>query len=149
MKKIEKISEGSGYSAVSIGQLSKLNDYTLVLAPEAEIPGKVFIGEAAKATGAEVSFQIFEPGGGVPFLHSHKTHEELYVFVKGSGEFQIDGKVFPIAEGTIVRVAPKCKRTLRNTGKEPLIMMCVQYKAASFGADDARDGEILTEAIVW
>ncbi|MDD3039522.1 cupin domain-containing protein [Bacteroides sp.] len=149
MKSIEKISEGAGYSAVSIGLLSNLSDYTLVFSPEVQIPGKVFVGTEVKATGAEVSFQVFEPGSGTPFLHTHKTHEELYIFVKGSGEFQVDGQIFPIAEGSVVRVAPKSKRTLRNTGNEPLTMICVQYKAESFGADDAHDGEILSEAIVW
>lgn len=149
MKKIEKISETADYSIVSVGQLSQLNDFTLALSPDVRIPGKVFVGAEAGATGAELSFQIFEPGGGVPFLHTHKTHEELYVFVKGSGEFRIDGKVFPIAEGSVVRVAPRCKRTLRNTGNEPLIMICMQYKTGSFGADDAHDGELLNEAVMW
>lgn len=149
MKAIEKISEGAGYSAVTVGNLSELKDFTLVFSPEVQIPGKVFVGAAAGASGAEISFQVFEPGTGTPFLHTHKTHEELYIFTKGSGEFQVDGKVFPIGEGGVVRVAPAAKRTVRNTGNEPLTMICIQYKVASFGADDAHDGDILNEAIVW
>lgn len=149
MNSVVKISEGAGYSAVTVGNLAQLSDHTLVLSPQVHIPGKVFVGSAVQATGAELSFQVFEPGAGVPFLHTHKTHEELYIFVQGSGEFQIDGKTFPIAQGTVVRVAPACKRTLRNTGTESLIMLCMQYKADSFGTDDAHDGQILGEAIVW
>lgn len=149
MKAIEEISEGAGYSAVSVGNLSELKDFILAFSPEVQIQGKVFVGAAAGATGAEVSFQIFEPGTGVPFLHTHKTHEELYIFTKGSGEFQVDGKVFPIAQGSVVRVAPAAKRTLRNTGNKPLIMICIQYKVDSFSEEDAHDGELLDEAIVW
>lgn len=149
MKTVEKISEGAGYSAVTVGQLSRLNDFNLVLSPELVIPGKVFLGTAAGMTGGEISFQIFEPGAGVPFLHTHKTHEELYIFVKGSGEFQVDGNIFPIGEGSVVRVAPACKRTLRNTGAEPMIMICMQYKVDSFTTDDAHDGDLLNEAITW
>lgn len=149
MKTVEKISEGVDYSAVTVGKLSDLNDFTLVFSPEVQMPGKVFVGAAVGATGAELSFQIFEPGSGVSFLHTHKTHEEIYVFVKGSGEFQVNGTVFPIVEGSVVRVAPTAKRTLRNTGNEPMIMLCMQYKEGSFGANDAHDGEILNEAIVW
>lgn len=149
MKTVEKISEGAGYSAVTVGNLSELNNFTLALSPEIQIPGKVFVGIATGATGAELSFQVFEPGAGTPFLHTHKTHEEFYIFVKGSGEFQVDGTVFPIGEGSIVRVAPAAKRTLRNTGNEPMIMICMQYKTNSFGAEDAHDGELLSEAIVW
>lgn len=149
MKTVEKISEGAGYSAITIGDLKELNDFTLTRSPEIKIPGKVFIGTEAKTTGAEVSFQVFEPGTGVPFLHTHKNHEELYIFIKGKGEFQVDGKVFAIAEGSIVRVAPACKRTLRNTGDVPMIMICTQYKVNSFNEDDAHDGEITNEAIKW
>lgn len=149
MKSIEQISEGAGYAAISVGELSKLGDYTLLFSPEVQIPGKVFVGAQAKTTGAEMSFQVFKQGEGTPFLHSHKTHEEIYIFTKGCGEFQVDGQVFPIAEGSIVRVAPKSKRALRNIGNEPLTMICVQYKADSFNAEDAHDGEILNEAIAW
>lgn len=149
MKTVEKISEGAGYSAVTVGNLAELNHFTMALSPEIQIPGKVFVGAEAGATGAQLSFQVFEPGTGTPFLHTHKTHEELYIFVKGSGEFQVDGTVFPIAEGSIVRVAPASKRTLRNTGRGPLTMICIQYKVDSFAADDIHDGELLAEAIVW
>lgn len=149
MKTVEKISDGAGYSAVTVGKFAELNNFILALSPEIQIPGKVFIGAAAGATGAELSFQVFEPGTGTPFLHTHKTHEELYIFVKGNGEFQVDGTVFPIAEGSVVRVAPAAKRTLRNTGNEPMTMICIQYKVDSFAAEDAHDGELLDEAIVW
>lgn len=149
MKTVEKIAEGAGYSAISVGKLSELKDFTFVFSPEVNIPGKVFVGAEAGVTGAELSFQVFEPGAGVPFLHTHKTHEELYIFVKGSGEFQVDGTVFPIGEGSVVRVAPSAKRTLRNTGNEPMTMLCVQYKEGSFTADDLHDGVLTNEPILW
>lgn len=149
MKQIEKIAEGAAYSAVSAGKLSELNEHLLVLAPEVQIPGKVFLGSALKATGAELSFQSFPVGGATGFLHTHQTHEELYIFVKGCGEFQVDGEVFAIGEGSVVRVAPSGKRSVRNTGDEPLVMVCIQYKADTFSADDANDVVILNEPVVW
>lgn len=149
MKQIEKVAEGNGYSAISVGKLDELNEHVLTLAPGVEIPGKVFVGQSLAATGAEMSFQIFPAGGGVGFLHTHKNHEELYIFVKGNGEFQVDGQVIAIGEGSVVRVAPEVKRTVRNNGSEPLVMICVQYKAQSFTAEDATDGVILKEPVVW
>ncbi len=104
MKQIEKIAAAAHFSAVSVGKLSELGDYLLELGPEIKIPGKVFGGAAAGATGAEFSFQMFQPGTETGFLHTHKTHEELYFFLSGSGEFQVDGQVFPVAEGSVVRV---------------------------------------------
>lgn len=149
MKQIEKLSEGTSYTAVSIGKLAELNEHVLVLSPEIQIPGKVFLGNALGTTGAEISFQSFPVGGETSFVHTHNTHEEIYIFVQGKGEFQVDGKVFPIGEGSVVRVAPAPKRSVRNIGNEPLIMICIQYKADSFTPEDATDGKILAEPVVW
>lgn len=149
MKKMEKISEGINYTATTVGEMASLNEHTLVIAPGIELPGKVFVGGSTGTTGAELSFQTFAPGAGSSFLHTHKSHEELYLFIKGSGEFQVDGVIFHIAEGSVVRVAPEGIRAVRNTGCEALVMICIQYKADSFDAADAQDGNILKEAVVW
>lgn len=149
MKQVEKISSGANYSAISVGSLNSLGDYTLQLGPEVKIPGKVFGGQAVGAMGGEFSFQVFQPGGESGFLHVHKCHEELYFFLSGSGEFQVDGTVFPVGEGSVVRVSPEGRRSVRNNGPEPLVMLCVQYRGATFTADDAADGVILGEPVKW
>lgn len=149
MKQTQQIAEGTHFSALSTGSFSQLNDYVLPVAPGMEIQGKVFMGQTLQTTGAEISFQSFAPGKETGFLHTHQTHEELYIFVSGKGEFQVDGQVFPAGEGSVVRVAPEGKRSVRNNGTEPLIMICVQYKAQTFTAQDAADGQLLQEPVKW
>lgn len=149
MKQTQQIAEGTHFSALSTGSFSQLNDYVLPVAPGMEIQGKVFMGQTLQTTGAEISFQSFAPGKETGFLHTHQTHEELYIFVSGKGEFQVDGQVFPVWEGSVVRVAPEGKRSVRNNGTEPLIMICVQYKAQTFTAQDAADGQLLQEPVKW
>lgn len=149
MKQIEKISQSAGYTCISVGKMAELPEHILELGPEVKIPGKVFAGAAAGATGAEFSFQSFPVGAETGFLHTHRTHEELYFFLSGEGQMQVDGEIFPVTEGSVVRVAPTPKRSVRNTGNEPLVMLCIQYKEASFSAEDAADGEILAEEVVW
>lgn len=149
MKQIEKVAEAKNFSAIELGKLSKLNEFVLELNPSVKIPGKVFGGTALHATGAEFSFQSFAPGTETGFLHTHKTHEELYFFLSGKGEFQVDGQLFPIEEGSVVRVAPEGRRSVRNTGNDPLVMLCVQYKCNTFTAEDAVDGVILDEKVCW
>lgn len=149
MKQIEKTIESANATAVSVGSLSGLCDYVVELGPDVKIPGKVFVGAALGATGAEVSFQMFQPRTETGFLHTHKTHEELYFFLRGTGEFQVDGQVFNVGEGSVVRVAPAGKRSVRNNGTEPLVMLCVQYKGGTFTSEDATDGNILGEPVVW
>lgn len=149
MKQIEKIGSADNFTAVSVGKLSELGEYVLELGPEVKIPGKVFGGAAVRATGGEFSFQVFQPGTETGFLHTHKNHEELYFFLSGKGEFQVDGKVFPVGEGSVVRVAPAGVRSVRNNGDAPLVMLCVQYCGGTFTAEDAADGNILGEKVVW
>lgn len=149
MKQIEKIASAENFDAVALGRMAGLGDYAVALSPEVSIPGKVFAGSALNATGAEISFQSFAPGTQTGFLHAYRSHEELYLFISGSGEFQVDGRVFPVSEGSAVRVAPAGRRSVRNTSSEPLVMICVQYKADSFTAEDAADGVLFTEPVVW
>lgn len=149
MKQIEKIAEAKNFSAISVGKLNELGEYVLQLGPNVKIPGKVFGGTALQATGAEFSFQSFAPGTETGFLHTHKTHEELYFFLSGKGEFQVDGQIFPVAEGSVVRVAPAGLRSVRNKGTEPLVMLCVQYRGATFTPEDATDGVISDAKVVW
>lgn len=149
MKQTQQIAEGTHFSALSTGSFSQLNDYVLPVAPGMVIQGKVFMGQTLQTTGAEISFQSFAPGKETGFLHTHQTHEELYIFVSGKGEFQVDGQVFPVGEGSVVRVDPEGKRSVRNNGTEPLIMICVQYKAQTFTAQDAADGQLLQEPVKW
>lgn len=149
MKQIQTIGKGANFSAANVGKLADIKDYVLELGPEIRIPGKVFGGQAVGATGAEFSFQVFAPGQETGFLHTHKNHEELYFFLKGKGEFQVDDEIFTVEEGSVVRVAPDGRRSVRNNGTEPLLMLCVQYRGNTFTADDAADGDILNEEVKW
>lgn len=149
MKQMEKIAAGEHFTAVDAGKMAQLGEYRLQLAPGVELPGKVFGGAAVGATGAEFSFQSFAPGTETGFLHTHRTHEELYFFLSGRGEFQVDGECFPVGEGSVVRVAPEGRRSVRNNGSEPLVMLCIQYRGGTFTAEDATDGNILQEPVRW
>lgn len=150
MKKIETIAEGINYDAVNIGSWDEVIDYELPMGPNV-LHGKVFVGQAVGATGSELSFQTLVPGQDSGFLHTHKTHEELYIILKGEGEFQVDGQIFPVREGSVIRVSPDGKRALKNSGKENLTMLCIQYKANAFGQADSpmTDGCILNDPLNW
>lgn len=149
MKQIERIAQAKNFKAVDMGKLSDLGKYVLELSPEVKIPGKVFGGAAVGATGGDFSLQEFPAGAETGFLHTHKQHEELYFFLSGKGEFQVDGQVFPVGEGSVVRVSPQGKRSVRNNGTDPLVMLCVQYRGDTFTAEDAADVVLLNEPVKW
>lgn len=150
MRSIEKIAAGKNYTAASVGKMSEIIEHELPMGPNV-LHGKVFVGQAVGATGSELSFQTLVPGQDSGFLHTHKTHEELYIILKGEGQYQVDGEIFPVSEGTVIRVAPAGKRALKNTGKEDMVMLCIQYKANAFGPEDnpLADGDILQEELKW
>ena len=151
MKQIETIKTGKNYAAVNIGKMNEIIEHELPMGPDVTIKGKVFVGQAVGATGSELSFQTLVPGQDSGFLHTHKTHEELYFILKGEGQYQVDGEVFPVGEGSVIRVSPEGKRALKNTGSENLTMLCIQYKANSFTEADSpmTDGNILSETLTW
>ena len=82
MKSVEVTEKGKNFTAVNVGKLSEIKDYVLPMG-DIQIPGKVFVGQALQTTGSELSFQTLIPGQDSGFLHTHKTHEELYFILKG------------------------------------------------------------------
>lgn len=141
MKKPKIKSEGVNYSAVNVGMFDNLMDYSY-MHPKTnqEIQGKVFLGEILKSTGTEISFQTLPPNTEIPFLHQHKKHEEIYVFLKGSGQFQVDSDIFDVTEGTVIRVAPDGKRYYRNNSDMPLTYICIQVQEGSLSSHFIEDG---------
>lgn len=93
------------------------------------VEGKIFLGKGLGMTGAEASLQRIAAGEDAPFLHSHKTHEELYVIISGKGEYEVDGEKTAVSEVTIIRVSPAGVRALRNTSNKDMVMMCIQYES--------------------
>ena len=150
MRTIENIKSGRNYAAVNVGSIEQIIEHKLPMGPNI-IQGKVFVGQAVGATGSELSFQTLVPGQDSGFLHTHKTHEELYIILRGNGTYQVDGEKFPVSEGTVVRVSPDGRRALKNTGSEPLTMLCIQYKANAFTEADSpmTDGNILSDPLCW
>jgi len=104
--------------------------------------GKQFVKDATGATSCEVSFGTLPTGASVPFFHSHKENEENYIILSGSGKFQVDGTVFDIAEGSVVRVATNCDRNIKCTSGEPMTYICIQAKEGSLGGYTMTDAEI-------
>ena len=150
MRTIENIKSGKNYAAVNVGRMDQIIEHELPMGPNV-IQGKVFVGQALGATGSELSFQTLVPGQDSGFLHTHKTHEELYFILKGEGLYQVDGEQFAVGEGTVIRVSPDGKRALKNTGTTDLVMLCIQYRANAFTEADSpmTDGNILPDALTW
>ena len=65
-------------------------------------------------TGAEISINNLPAGAGVPFVHTHKKNEEIYIILSGKGSAVLDGEKVDFAAGDVIRVAPAVKRQRRR-----------------------------------
>ena len=62
---------------------------------------------AAGALGLEqsaVSYQRVAPGFRIPFGHSHREQEELYVFISGGGRLKLDDEIVEVEALDAVRI---------------------------------------------
>ena len=138
------------YSIFEIGDLENLDQYafTSKVLPSA-ITGKKFLKDELALTGMEVSFNTFPSGAAMPFYHRHREHEELYLFLKGQGQFQIDGKLIDVKEGTAIRVAPNGIRAWRNNSDQDLQYVVIQAKANSLPKGTIEDGVAVDQKVMW
>jgi mannose-6-phosphate isomerase-like protein (cupin superfamily) len=90
------------------------------------VRGKYFLGERLGLSAMEVSLNSLPAGVRMPFAHKHREHEELYVFLAGEGEMQVDDQLFRVGCGSAIAVRPDGVRTWRNTGNVPLVYLVIQ-----------------------
>ena len=97
---------------------------------------------AREALGFEdigVSRFRFEPGSRMPWGHSHRTQEEGYVVVAGSGWLKLGDEREPLRPGDVVRVSREAVRGL-EAGPDGLEVICIGGPGATRG-DGIRDAD--------
>lgn len=143
--------QGTHYSVTDIGPIEAWKGHTAEVAalPGVKVPGKFFLHPVLGLTGMEISVNCLPAGAKVPFYHTHQMHEELYLFVKGRGQFQIDGEIIEIREGTSLRIAPAGERTWRNNSDEDLYYIVIQAVQGSLARAGTEDGVPLQRRVTW
>lgn len=137
-----KKQSGKHYNSVNIGQFSQLSQHEFIHPITKQVDkGRLFMGELLGSSGAELSFRELEANTVIPFLHQHMKHEEIYVFLKGHGQFQVDEDVITISEGSIIRVSPEGNRTLSNQSDMPMVYMVIQATVNTLKAYTVLDGK--------
>jgi len=148
-EKRRETNRGSNYSHYNGGSLKEWSDYKMVHPRAGKVRGKHFLKDHLDFTGCEISINSLAPGVAVPFSHQHKENEEVYVFIQGKGQMQIDHEIIDVCEGSIVRIAPEGLRTWRNNSTEPLVYIVIQVKENSLRQHTFEDGIPNTDPISW
>lgn len=135
--------EGKNFRALDTGRFESLQERK-----SNGVRGKFLMGEELGLTGCEVSLNRLPAGKGIPLVHAHKRNEEVYIVVRGSGTFYIDGVEFPISEGSVVRVDPEGERAWK-AGGEDLYFICIQADRGSLSAATMADAIISETKTDW
>jgi mannose-6-phosphate isomerase-like protein (cupin superfamily) len=145
------VKTGQNFAVADLGLFSKLRQFTFEASDAPlKLEGKVFLKQILNLSSAEVSFNNLPPNKSVLFYHKHRLNEEIYVFVRGNGEFQVDDRVFSVGEGTVVRVDPEGERCMRNTSDtEDLCWIVIQSRAGSYSDHTIQDGFCVQKKVNW
>ena len=81
----------------------------------------------------------FEQGTG----HYHEETEELYIVTRGMLTMRFEDEVVPVEAGSVVRVAPRTRRSHRNEGDEPVEVWAISKQ---LGRGDATKLDAFWEA---
>lgn len=103
---------------------------------------RVELHDSLNLTGAEVSINTLPAGANVPFVHSHKQNEEIYLILEGEGKAVIDGETVNLKAGDCLRVAPSAKRQFFASQKYAIKYICIQVK------ENSLEGYTMTDAVV-
>jgi uncharacterized cupin superfamily protein len=93
-------------------------------------------------TGAEISINNLPAGVGVPFVHSHKKNEEIYIILSGKGSAVLDGEKVDFAAGDVIRIAPAVKRQFSAAADSAVSYACIQVRENSLEEYTAGDAVI-------
>lgn len=104
--------------------------------------GRVELHDKLGLTGAEVSVNQLPAGAGVPFVHSHKSNEEIYGILAGRGKAVLDGEEIDLTAGDWLRVAPAVKRQFSAAADGGITYVCIQVKENSLGGFTAEDAAV-------
>ena len=93
-------------------------------------------------TGAEISVNNLPAGAGVPFVHSHKKNEEIYIILSGNDKAVIDDETVELNAGDFMRIAPSAKRQFFAGDDSAIRFVCIQVQEHSLEEYTAEDAVI-------
>jgi mannose-6-phosphate isomerase-like protein (cupin superfamily) len=102
------------------------------------LPGRLSLEPVSGEVGSRVTLRIAEiappkPGDKLRGPHLHDGVEECIYVLRGTGITVSESGEIPVGPGDIVLIPPNEKHMTRNTGSEPLVLLCF-FPAPDVGA---------------
>jgi mannose-6-phosphate isomerase-like protein (cupin superfamily) len=93
------------------------------------LPGRAALEMVSGAIGSAVTFRVVEipvpaPGEALRGPHLHRGYEECIYVLQGRGTMLCETGELPVKAGDVLLVPAEEKHVTRNTGEEPLMLLC-------------------------
>jgi mannose-6-phosphate isomerase-like protein (cupin superfamily) len=85
---------------------------------------ELFHPGSSAVEGFSVAEALVEPGQ-VTEAHLHRTSQEVYYVLEGTGTMQMDGEAFGVGSGDAILIKPGTVHDIVNTGGGVLRILCV------------------------
>jgi len=95
--------------------------------------------DALELESSGLSYQRVPPGYRFPYGHTHRTQEEVYVVVRGSGRMKVDDEIIDLEEWDAVRVPPGAWRGY-EAGPQGLEILVIGAPSLGEGRPTSRAG---------
>lgn len=118
----------SNYEIVDIGGLDRWRDHHGGFGAARSRDGRRVVDHELAMQYIGMTANALEPGEEAGYWHTHRTVEELYVFLSGTGQMGLDDDVVDVGPGSVVRVGQDVWRTWRAhpDGSEQLRWLCIR-----------------------
>jgi mannose-6-phosphate isomerase-like protein (cupin superfamily) len=125
----------AGYTKLNLKQdvQDSAAEHGLPLEMQARFPGADLETEQA-----QISHQRYGPNFRQPFGHKHKTQEEIYVVLEGSGKLALDDEVIEVEQWDAIRVPSDTTRCFEG-GPEGIEILAIGAPAG--GPKPSADAE--------
>ena len=98
--------------------------------------------EALELEQSGLGYQRVPPGYRFPYGHTHKTQEEVYVVLRGSGRMKLDDEIVELKEWDAVRIPPG---TWRGYEAGPEGLEIIVIGAPNLGEAPREDVEVASQ----
>jgi mannose-6-phosphate isomerase-like protein (cupin superfamily) len=93
------------------------------------LPGRAALEMVSGEIGSALTFRVVEipvqkPGDALRGPHLHHGYEECIYVLKGEGRTISESGELVLKPGDVVLVPPDEKHLTRNTGSDPLVLLC-------------------------
>ena len=126
----------TGDEITEVGRIGSWGEHFGGFSPQTSLHGRRLLDREIPLEFFGVTVNSRVPGEGADYRHAHSVLEEFYLFLDGEGVMLLGDRVFPVREGTAIRVGQGVMRSwyCLPASPRPLAWLCIRAGAGPIEA---------------